>query len=200
MKNAAHSMATCEHGTPPEFVDVAHDVMGGIDLDPASSPTWNRFVQAKRIITAEQGFQRTPWTDGAPTILELRTNPIEGFGEQLRVIFNPPGDKRGELVALAWFGLTWLFRRGWVSSAIWIGFNVEQLARLQRVDAATHPLAEMTLVPPTRPNFRSEHTLKIQEDAAHAGFVTLLSRDPLERERFAGAAGALGYVVNGDRR
>lgn len=199
-RGAQHTMESAEHGSPPAFVDLARRTMGGIDLDPMSSERWNRRVGAKRFITKEQSAFRTPWTDGAPIVLELRTNPVRGFGERLRVFLNPAGDKSGDVVAQAWFGLTTLYVREWVSSAIWVGFNVEQLARLQRVGAPTHPLAEMTLVPPERTDYIDELTDRAQKDAPHASFVTLLSRDPRERERFAGLAGQLGHVVNGDRR
>lgn len=199
-RNAAHSSASAEQGTPPVFVELAHAAMGGIDLDPASSPAWNRNVRARRIIAAEENGLRTPWVEGAPSVLELRTKPVPGFGERCRVLVNPPGDKRGELVAEFWFGVTTYFALRWISSAIWIGFNVEQLSRLQRVGAPTSPLREMTLVPSERKNYIHEHTGREQDDAPHASFVTLLSRDTRERERFAGLAGELGDVVNGDRR
>jgi hypothetical protein len=199
-KNAAHSAESAEHGSPPEFVDLAHAVMGGIDLDPASSPAWNLNVRAARIITAEQNGLRTPWVDGAPSVLELRTRPVPGAGKRMRVIVNAPGDPRGELVAAFWFGLTTYFALRWVSSAIWIGFNVEQLSRLQRVGAPTSPLREMTLVPSERKNYIDERTGRAQDDAPHASFVTLLTHDTRERERFAGIAGQLGDVVNGSRR
>jgi hypothetical protein len=199
-KNAAHSAVTAEHGSPPEFVELAYEVMGGIDLDPASSPAWNRTIRAARIITAEENGLRTPWVAGAPSVLQLRTQPVPGFGERVRVLVNPPGDKRGELVAEFWFGVTEYFRLRWISSAIWIGFNVEQLSRLQRVGAPTSPLREMTLVPSERKNYLDERTGRQQADAPHASFVTLLTRDTRERERFAGLGAALGDVVNGDRR
>lgn len=199
-RNAAHLSISPEQGSPPVFVELAHAVMGGIDLDPASSPAWNRNVGATRIITAAENGLRTPWVAGAPSVLELRTRPVPGFGERVRVLVNPPGDKRGELVAEFWYGVTTYFALRWISSAIWIGFNVEQLSRLQRVGAPTSPLREMTLVPEERKNYIDERTGREQSDAPHASFVTLLTRDPRERERFAGLAGRLGDVVNGDRR
>lgn len=198
---AQHSMVTAEHGSPPEFVDLAHYAMGGIDLDPASTPEWNKNVRATRIITKQQNGLRTPWFQGAPSILDLRKNqtraPIDHVNG--RTILNPPSDKRGRLVAQFWFGITELWRLGWVTSGVYVGFNVEQLSRLQRVGAHTHPLREVTLVPETRHDYHDTQTT-LGEDAPHASFVTLLTRNRDEIERFAALGSQLGFVVNGDRR
>jgi hypothetical protein len=198
---AQHSMLTDEHGSPPEFVDLARYAMGGIDLDPASSPEWNRLVGAHRIITKKQNGLRTPWFDGAPAVLDLRTNPKRAPSDHVngRVFLNSPSDKRGVKVAQFWFGIVELWQLGWVTAGVYVGFTVEQLSRLQRVGASTHPLAEVTLVPETRHDYRNTPTT-LGEDAPHASFVTLLSRNRHEIERFAALGSKLGFVVNGDRR
>lgn len=209
--SAQHSMETDEHGTPPEFIRLAHETMGGIDVDPASSPAWNKNVGATRIITKEQNGLRTPWFSDAPSPLELLTSktrplrPAISAGAELdppvrRVICNPPSDKRGALVAAFWRALTRYFQRGWVTSGVWIGFNVEQLSRLQRVGAPSHPLQHITLIPRVRADYIDAATGELQGDAPHASFVTLLTRSRREIEIFASLGGELGHVVNGDRR
>lgn len=45
------SSGNTEIYTPPEIVDAWHDVLGEIDLDPASSETANRSIRAKAIFT-----------------------------------------------------------------------------------------------------------------------------------------------------
>lgn len=47
--------------TPAEYVEAARLVMGGIDLDPASSETANRTVKASRILTQEQNGLAVSW-------------------------------------------------------------------------------------------------------------------------------------------
>lgn len=202
--SAAHLLQSHDHGSPPEVIALARVTMGRIDVDPASSAKWNERIGAARIITAEQNFARTPWFAGAPAPLQLRTNqlrPIAGSKHEPETVFcNPPNDKRGDLVASAWWALAEYFKLGWARSAVYVGFNVEQLSRLQRVSAASHPLEHVTLVPAKRIDYLDGATLRLQEDAPHASFVTLLSRNPREIETFACLGGKLGHVVNGDRR
>lgn len=207
--NAQHSAETCEHGSPPAFVNLAHDVMGGIDIDPASSSTWNVNVRALRIISEAENGLRTPWFAGAPAPLELRTNPMRPLkpsisaGVELaprrRGFVNPPGDRRGALVAAFWFATAEYFHLGWLTSAVWVGFSVEQLSRLQRVGARSHPLQHITLIPSRRIDYIDGQTGKVQEDATHASFVTLLTRSRREIQTFAALASQYGHVVNGDR-
>jgi hypothetical protein len=203
--SAQHSCATPEHGTPAKIIDLARATLGGIDLDPASSPQWNRFVCARRIITAKQNGLHTPWFTGAPAPLRLGTDKTEPWclptclelgtrPPRNTVFLNPPGDKRGELVARFWCALAEYYRRYWVTSAIWVGFNVEQLARLQRVGAVSHPLEHTTLIPRERIAYRDTPTT-IGEDPSHASFVTLLSDSASEIETFAALGSELGHVV-----
>lgn len=115
---ALHSSASAEWGSPPEVVEFARDLMGGIDLDPASSRHWNRTVKAKRIYTAEDNGLIRPW---------------EG-----RVFCNPPGDRSGKLIQRFWRKLV----RDSIhtTASFWVGFSLEQLVSLQKF--ARNPLAE----------------------------------------------------------
>lgn len=47
--------------TPPEYIEAARHVMGGIDLDPATSEVANRTVQAAKIFTAEDNGLEQDW-------------------------------------------------------------------------------------------------------------------------------------------
>jgi len=56
-----HSSSSTEYGTPTAIIEAARHVMGGITLDPASSPELNQRVGAHGYYTAEDdGFTR-PW-------------------------------------------------------------------------------------------------------------------------------------------
>lgn len=129
---ARHSSEHAEHYTPPAVIEAAREVLGGIDLDPASSERANRVVRAATIYTAEtNGFTRS-WA---------------GPFESTRVFLNPPGgkqDARGERVEKGdvgrgavsaqkawWFKLVREWVEGRVESAVFVGFSVEILQSTQ---------------------------------------------------------------------
>ncbi len=197
-RTVQHSAATDQHGSPPEVIAVIHGTFGGPpDLDPASSPEWNDLMQARRIITAEEDFRVTPWVPGAPAPNRLRTDRrVAPAGHTCTVGLNPPGDPRGELVAFAWLTLVEYYLRGWITAAVWVGFSLEQLSRLQRVGARSHPLRHPTVVPSERVAYRRTLT-ELGADPPHASYFTLLSREPRQIALFAALGSELGCVTNG---
>ncbi len=48
--------------TPKKFIDAAREVMGSIDLDPASSEIANKVIQATKIYTSEDNGLIHPWS------------------------------------------------------------------------------------------------------------------------------------------
>jgi hypothetical protein len=197
--SAQHSSATAQHGTPPVFVDLVHAVIGLPDVDPASSPEWNELVRARRVITAAESGIRTPWFEGAPSPLKLLTSTVKTPDGRRTAMINPPGERKGALVAAFWIATAGYFARGWLTSAIWIGFSLEQLARLQRVGARSHPLQHLTLLPSERKGYRpSPASLAVAEQPTHASFVTLLTRSAREADAFITHGGRLGHVARGE--
>lgn len=220
-KNGQHTAKTPEHGTPPEYVAIARQVLGTIDVDPATSDAWNELVGAERIFTKSHSGIANAWFDGAPAPNRLLTDDRETpaplldalllgrhaearaiatqFGICIGTVFcNPPGDKQLDLVARFWTALAEYYRRGFVTAAIWVGFSVEQLARLQRVGAPSHPLQHTTLVPDERIAYRNTPTT-IGDQPSHASFVTLLSDDIHKIELFRALGTPLGHVIEGSR-
>ena len=61
VKNVMHSSESNEWYTPKRYADLAHAVMGGIDLDPASCQAANQNIQANRIFDIDDGGFDRKW-------------------------------------------------------------------------------------------------------------------------------------------
>lgn len=112
--NAQHSSKSNEHYTPPEYIEAAREVMGGIDLDPATSFAANQTVRAKHWWQKEDdGLGRT-WHG--------------------RVWLNPPGGvtkSRQSNALLWWRKLLFEWNAGHVEQAVFLGFSIEILQSSQ---------------------------------------------------------------------
>lgn len=53
VKNAQHSASSGDYGTPPWIVEIAHEVLEGIDVDVASSEEHNEVVKAYRYFNSD---------------------------------------------------------------------------------------------------------------------------------------------------
>jgi hypothetical protein len=190
---------THDHGTPLDIVRVMHETFGGPpDLDPASHPKWNEHVRAKRILTEQDDARTSSWFADAPLpnrlLTDLRCLPDDQDGELVHC--NPPNSADGSLAEFFWRTIVEYFMRGHIRAACFVGFNVEQLARNQRIGARSSPLRHPTIVPALRPRYLDGVTLKPQTQPMHASFITLLSHDPKQIRTFAALGRELGDVVN----
>lgn len=100
-----HTMDSPEWYTPSPFVEAAREVMGEIDLDPASHEEANRIVRATRYYTELENGLIQRW-----------------FG---RVFINPPGGLVDEFWKKA------MFEAMNYEQLVWIGYSLEQLQTLQ---------------------------------------------------------------------
>lgn len=152
-KIVQHSSASNEHYTPPEIVEAARALMGGIDLDPFSCAEANKVVKATAFLS-EGGYT---WSYAQGT-------------KARRVFCNPPGGKRDphtfELVkgpgmsgaALAWRKLWLEWTVGHVEQAVFVCFNLEVLRHTQNLPGITPALAYPVCFVKERLKFWNEHT------------------------------------------
>lgn len=204
---------THDHGSTPEQVQLMHEVYGcDPDLDPASHPKWNEGtnpetgekvhegIRAKRIITEAMDARVSPWfpTLDAPLPNRLGTDRrcLADHLDGELVYVNPPNNADGALVSFFWITCVEYFLRGYARAVMFTGFNIEQLARNQRIGARSSPLKHPTIVPAERPRYLDGVTLQPQTQPMHASFITLLSHDPQQIRTFAALGRELGDVVN----
>jgi len=212
MTNPQHSSETTEHGTPSDVALAAHTLMGGIDLDPATSPSFNRVVRAKRTYTeADNGFPRT-WKG------KVFLNPPGGFcdGAGKRVIrvkgkgyVYPSTEMQAQehysSMCLWWFRLAGQWATGSVEQAVFIGFSIEVLQRTQMYRALfprdVVPMEMPFCVPKTRIPFNTVHddgTLVPGKSPTHANVIVWLPPKQLKKaqitRQFKAAFGQFGEV------
>lgn len=114
----ADALIVCESiewGTPTATLDLVRQVLGEIEFDPASSPSFNRQVRAERFLTAEDDALTADW--GSPSTIWL----------------NPPGGKRKNksLAALFWERLLEQRESPGFGHACFLGFSTNIFATTQ---------------------------------------------------------------------
>jgi hypothetical protein len=130
---ARHSMDSPEWYTPSPFVEAARDVMGGIDLDPASHEEANRTVRAARYFTEQENGLLQAWAG--------------------RVFLNPPGGKDADgnsLVVAFWRKFCDEVVGREMTHGVWLGYSLEQLQTLQNCGALYQPMDFTICIPRAR--------------------------------------------------
>lgn len=163
---ARHSCDSPEWYTPSTFVEAAREVMGGIDLDPASHEEANRTVRATRFYTEADNGLTQDWGG--------------------RIFLNPPGGLVGDF----WQALVGNYITDRVDEAIWIGYSLEQLQTLQKF--ALSPLDYPICVTRKRIAFVENEAKKAERIAkmiaagkkpndksspSHSNYITYLGRN-----------------------
>lgn len=178
-------MSTAEHYTPQWLADIAHDVMGGINLDPSSCEEANRTIGADDYFTKEQdGLQQAWGTYGARVFI----NPPGQCGDDFPVCHNTKACSCN-LPLRFWQKATGRFTHE-AAHIFWIGFNVGQLRVFQ--SEVLHPLSPLavTCFPSLRIRFSGN-------SPRYDNYVTFLSRDKVAKALFTDAMRKHGAVING---
>ncbi len=209
-QNAFHLSESAEWATPKEVVQAADDVLGGIDVDPATTAEINaRHIFAKQIYTAETNGLAHNWPGrvfinapgSCPCVVEKSTRAGKlliriGCGN---IAKNSDGERVPDktpvcgcrLVRKFWEHLIAQHIAGITSAAIWIGFSLEQLGQLQAFDP--HPLCFPVCIPPTRTRYLDPtQGFEPKGSPTHGSFYCYLGPRPdLFRSRFS----ELGAIV-----
>lgn len=98
--NILHSSKSCEWYTPARYIAAVYEVMGGVDVDPASCELANQTIQARQYFTIDDDGLTQEWRG--------------------RVFLNPPyGKTNGKSNQAVWSSaLIERYRRGEVTEAI----------------------------------------------------------------------------------
>ena len=189
-----HSSATQEHPTPADVVDAARDVLGRIDLDPATTRAFNTTVKACRVLS-----RNDDGVDGlvAPWWGTVFLNPPGGtFTARRKSASDPPVETSAADIAarerwqtnsraVAWWRklMREQARADGVTSAIFVGFTLEILSSAQHIDWPS-PMHFPFCVPSERLRFGGEQP-------THANVIVYTGENV---EHFADIFGRFGLV------
>ncbi len=192
---AQHSKKSAEHYSPLEYIEAARAVMGGIDLDPATTASVNRQrVKATRFFTKVDDGLIGGWA----------LPDVTGQLTPSRVWLNPPGGiiNHKSAAAVWWDKLAYEWHVGRVSQALFLGFSIEILQTAQaRGMCIRWPGSFPFCVPEARIDFDQEQedgTFRKGGAPSHANIIVYLP--PKDRPgfpeigRFAEEFGRFGAV------
>lgn len=207
---ARHSSETNEHFTPKAIVEAAREVLGRIDVDPASCAVANEVVQAESFFSAtDNGFTRS-WFGKAflnppggrcdKSGVSVVADPEPDKGKRLKGFFYAhslpelvPCEGPAQASAKAWwFKLAREYQEGRVKEAIFVGFSLEILQSTQ-VDtprSLTVPLEHSICVPSRRVAYVREDGV-VGKSPPHGSVIVYLGD---RRGAFARVFQPIGFV------
>ncbi len=163
-----HSALTNEQYTPSHIVEMVREVLGSIDLDPATSLQANKTVRAERYWTLEDGPEATFET------------AWEG-----NVFLNPPGGQKMVLLGTGYTSNPSLFggkmMHAWdqektMRAGIFLGFTLEVLQSSQCVEK--YPMLRFPICVPSR-----RIQFDVPRDLRIAQLMELLSRTSVDKQK-----------------
>lgn len=183
MGNIRHSSNSNEYGTTPAIAAVATEILGSIQVDPASTPLFNSVIGADKIYTKEDNGLAQPWFGN------VFLNPPGGLCDQHgrtivrnRGNYYEDGTKAPKALSAASHWCSSLIKRlcdGEVEAAFFVGFNIEVLQRTQNYTPNYTPTDYVVCVPNRRIKFTREvgGVLKPAGSPTHASALVFMSRN-----------------------
>lgn len=175
--NIQHSSRSDGWQTPPAILQKVHELLGVIDLDPASDILANKNVGAAQFLTKEDDGLQHPWQ-----------------GET--IFINPPGGKLNgkSNTALFWSKLMKHRDRGHLKHAIFLAFSIEALQTTQNKGCKS--IAEFPFcVPSSRIKFVSPDNKELQSPS-HSNMIIYVPGTADLTDKFYSIFHSLGNVLN----
>lgn len=173
-----HANECAEWRTPDWVIECARELMGNIDLDPASDEVANKSVAADVFYDERTNGLKQRWdTDGYPS----------------RVLLNPTG----RFVLEFWDKLIEEWDANRVLTAFWVGFNLDHLRWLST--RPKHPLGFYTCIPRSRIKFVHPSGDPKKNRPSCANYLTWLPDEDCNENwaRFCEVMGKHGRCIRG---
>lgn len=210
--NVRHSSETNEHYTPSAFTEAMREMVGGIDLDPASCAAANTLVQATSIFTAEDnGFTRK-WAGRVwlnPPGGKCDRNGVSVTSEDAGVDRRGRREKAWSCVRGAWCGhahdhiqssqrawwqkLVREWQSGRVAAAVFLSFSMEIFQTSQQ-GTGLLPMQFPICYPRSRIAFHRPD-LTVGASPPHASALILLPGSDVDVDEFPAFFGKFGYCT-----
>ena len=176
--NIQHSSRTDAWGSPALVIEKARNVLGRIDLDPASDWRFNLNVRASVFIDAEQNGLTSAWPPNC------------------RVFINPPGGKTKNKsnTALFWERLMQYRAAGQLRQAVFLAFSLEAL---QTTQASSIPMCAFAVcVPRKRIAFETPEGV-VGDAPSHSNAIVYVPGSEDRTQEFVRQFSDVGYVMRG---